>query len=102
MRRRAESLVGATSDWSLDWGDLVIDYNPTSPNGTLSIVGDRARFVLAPHFSRDLDRLLSALPHVEHVIVTVLADKTDLLRQPSAFGFDLTAYPPSSSVIERT
>ena len=26
-----ESLVGATSDWSLDWGDLVVDYNPTAP-----------------------------------------------------------------------
>ena len=90
-----ESLVGATSDWSLDWGDLVIDYNPTSPNRTLAIVDDRARSVRAAHFARALDRLLRALPHVEHVIVTVLADKTDLLRQLSALGFDIIAYLPA-------
>src|SRR4029453_14695536 len=30
-----ESLVGATSDWSLEWGDLVVDYNPNPPNRAL-------------------------------------------------------------------
>ena len=90
-----ESLVGATSDWSLDWGDLVVDYNPTAPNRTLAIVGNRARVIRAAHLSRDLDQLLRALPRVEHIIVTVLADKTDLLRQLSSFGFDLIAYLPA-------
>ena len=28
-----ESLVGATSDWSLDWGDLVVDYDPQPRTG---------------------------------------------------------------------
>jgi hypothetical protein len=90
-----ESLVGATSDWSLDWGGLVVDYNPDSPNRALAIVGVRDRSVLSEHFSRDLDRVLRALPHVEHVIVTVLADKTDFLRQLFVLGFELAAYLPA-------
>lgn len=90
-----ESLVGATSDWSLEWGDLVVDYNPNSPNRALAIVGVRGRSVLPAHFCRDLDRLLRALPHVEHMIVTVLAAKTDLLRQLSGLGFELAAYLPA-------
>ena len=90
-----ESLVGATSDWSLDWGDLVVDYNPNSPNRALAIVGVRGRSVLSAHFSRDLDRVLRALPHVAHIIVTVLADKTDFLRQLFVLGFELAAYLPA-------
>jgi N-acetylglutamate synthase-like GNAT family acetyltransferase len=90
-----ESLVGATSDWSLDWGDLVVDYDPGSPNRALAIVGVRARRVLPAHFSRDLDRVLRALPDVEHIIVTVLADKTDFLRQLFVLGFELAAYLPA-------
>jgi Right handed beta helix region len=90
-----ESLVGATSDWSLECGTVVVDYNPTSPNRALTIVGARARSVIATHLCRDVDRLLRALPHVEHIIVTVLADKTDLFRQLSGLGFELVAYLPA-------
>jgi hypothetical protein len=90
-----ESLVGATSDWSLEWGDLVVDYNPNDPNRALAIIGVHARSVLPAHLPRDLDGFFRALPHVEHIIVTVLADKTDLLRQLSVLGFELTAYLPA-------
>ena len=90
-----ESFVGATSDWSLEWGDLVVDYVPNSPNRALAIVGARDRSVRPAHLRRDLDRILRHFPHVEHIIVTVLADKEDLLRQLVALGFELAAYLPA-------
>jgi N-acetylglutamate synthase-like GNAT family acetyltransferase len=90
-----ESLAGATSEWSLEWGDLVVDYNPNSPNHALAIVGGRARPDLLTPCRRDVDRLFQALPRVEHIIVTVLADKMDSLRELSSFGFEFAAYLPA-------
>ena len=90
-----ESLVGATSDWSLDWGTW---WSTTIP--TLRTERSRSSaFALDPSsrriFTGTSTRFLRALPHVEHIIVTVLADKTDLLRQLFVLGFELAAYLPA-------
>ena len=90
-----DSVVGAPSDWSLEWGNLVVDYNPNSPRRTLEILAIRAGSSISEHFSGDLDQILRAIPGVEHITVTVLADKIELLRYLSHCGFELAAYLPA-------
>ena len=51
--------------------------------------------ILSTPSRRDVDRLFRALPRVEHIIVTVLADKMDFLRELSSFGFEFAAYLPA-------
>src|SRR5215510_952426 len=90
-----ECLAGPASEWSFDWGDLVVDYNPTASTGELAIVGARSLLALTSEFPRAVDRVLRALPQVQHVVVTVLADKTDLVCRLSRAGFTLAAYLPA-------
>jgi hypothetical protein len=45
--------------------------------------------------SRCLTQLLEAQPEIEHLTVSVLADKGNLIRQLCATGFTLTAYVPA-------
>jgi hypothetical protein len=90
-----ESLVGATSDWSLEWGtwsSTTIPALRTERSRSSAFTLDPSSRRIFPGTSTDSFR---ALPHVEHIIVTVLADKTDLLRQLSVLGFELTAYLPA-------
>jgi hypothetical protein len=90
-----ESFVGVTSEWSLEWGSVVVDYDPGSPNQALEIVASRARCAPPDELLRDIDRLCRAFPHVQHITATVLADKTDLLRRLTEFGFEVSAYLPA-------
>jgi molybdopterin/thiamine biosynthesis adenylyltransferase len=74
---------------------FVFDYEASAPNRAVEIVGHLTPTVPATDVCAQLNGLLQELPNAEHVTVTVLADKVDLIRQLCGAGFQITAYLPA-------
>jgi GNAT superfamily N-acetyltransferase len=70
----------------------IFDYQ-TSGRDLQILSGQSGRDVAAVR--RSLDRLLTRVGPVEHVSVTVLADKMDLIHRLIQYGFELVAYLPA-------
>jgi len=90
-----EYFVGPPCRWQRTHDGFVFDYEASAPNRAVEIVGHLTPTVPVTDLCAKLNGLLQELSNAEHVTVTVLADKVDLIRELCGAGFQITAYLPA-------
>lgn len=71
------------------------EYDHHSPSGALAIRHYRGTGAGARRLCQELDDFLAHFPAAEHVSADILANKTALLHELRAMGFETTAYLPA-------
>jgi N-acetylglutamate synthase-like GNAT family acetyltransferase len=89
------AIVGPPGEAVTVSGMLRIDYDPRRPNAAAEIVGCDEPDAAPDAIGASIDEFLEAHRDVQHITVTVLADKIDLIRWLVVCGFEFTAYIPA-------
>jgi len=91
----SECFVGAISQKQMSLGAWILDYAPANPSGALEVIGLQDDGAIPCQIAQELDQILSAMPEVQHVTATILADKVEMIRALAGFGFEISAYLPA-------
>lgn len=91
----SEYFVGEISQKQMSLGAWILDYAPASPSGALEVIELQDDGATPCQIAEDLNQILSAMPEVQHVTATILADKVEMIRALAGFGFEISAYLPA-------
>ena len=76
-------------------GAWIVDFAPGNPSGALEVIGLRAEGATPCQIAQELNQILSAMPDVQHVTATILADKVEMICALAGLGFEISAYLPA-------
>lgn len=91
----SECFVGAISQKQMSLGPWILDYAPANRSGALEVIGLQDDGATPGQIAQELNQILSAMPEVQHVTATILADKVEIIRALAGFGFEISAYLPA-------
>ena len=90
-----ECFVGDARQGTTAFEDLLIIDDRAAPNGAVEIVADTFNRREAFDPGRQVQRLIAAGNGLEHLTLTVLADKVDLIDELTRYGLRVTGYLPA-------
>jgi GNAT superfamily N-acetyltransferase len=90
-----EYFVGAAQQSLLVAGSWTFAYTFGAPEGAVEVVARDLDGASAREMSEELREIMNAMPDIQHVTATILADKVDLIQILARQGFEVTAYLPA-------